>query len=87
MIKSVSHDAIDAIQNGKKTFVTIFIRHRELANSLNTFIDAQTRYTKEASDALFNSVSAVSNVLMDKNFGNDVLKSYGFDSFVPAKYK
>lgn len=40
--------AIDAVQNGKKTFVTTFIQHEPVAEAMNKFIDAQSEYTKKA---------------------------------------
>ncbi len=39
---------IDAIQNGKKTFVNTFIQHEAIAKALNSFVDAQAEYTKKA---------------------------------------
>lgn len=39
---------IDAVQNGKKTFVNMFVQNENISKALNTFIDAQTDYTKKA---------------------------------------
>ena len=39
---------IDAVQNGKKQFVTTFVPHKAVAGALNEFIDSQTEYTKQA---------------------------------------
>jgi hypothetical protein len=39
---------IDAIQTSKKQFVSTFVKQEEIAKALNTFIDAQTEYTKKA---------------------------------------
>ena len=36
---------IDAVQNGKKQFVTTFVPHKAVAGAL---IDSQTEYTKQA---------------------------------------
>ena len=40
--------AIDAVQNGKKSFVTTFVPNKVLAQALNDWIDAQGEYTKLA---------------------------------------
>lgn len=39
---------IDTIQNGKKQFVNTFVTNKEIAKSLNNFVDAQSEYTKQA---------------------------------------
>jgi hypothetical protein len=41
--------AIDAFQTGKKTFVnSVFANQKGIADALNSFVDAQTAYTKSA---------------------------------------
>ena len=42
---------IDTVQNGKKTFVNTFVQHDAIKTALNDFIDAQTEYTKQATQA------------------------------------
>lgn len=40
---------IDTIQTGKKNFVnTVFAQNKTVATALNSFVDAQTAYTKSA---------------------------------------
>lgn len=39
---------IDAVQNGKKTFVNTFITNETVKTALVDFIDAQAEYTKKA---------------------------------------
>ena len=39
---------IDAVQTGKKQFVNTFVQNESIAKALNSFIDAQTEYTKKA---------------------------------------
>lgn len=48
MITAIANTMIDAIQEGKKTFVSTFVKHDPLAQVLEQFVDAQTKYTKEA---------------------------------------
>lgn len=39
---------IDTIQTTKKAIVSTFVTNQKIADSLNSFVDAQTRYTKDA---------------------------------------
>lgn len=39
---------IDAVQNGKKTFINTFVQHEAIAKALTSFVDAQADYTKKA---------------------------------------
>lgn len=54
---------IDAVQNGKKTFVKTFVKNETVAEALNSFIDAQSEYTKTASKATLDATTAVSSEL------------------------
>lgn len=77
---------IDTVQTGKKTFVQTFVSNENVAKALNSFIDAQTDYTKKAvkvaSDTATvlaqESVKAVeSAVKFDYvKFGEGVMKAY-----------
>jgi hypothetical protein len=87
MIKGITHDAIDAVQKGKKQFVSTFVKHEGLATTMTTFIDTQAVYTKAASDALIDSVMSFGTMAMDKNFGKELVEAYGLDKFVPATTK
>ena len=61
---------IDAVQTGKKNFVTSFVTNETVKDAMISFIDAQTEYTKKAVKAgtdLFatvtkETVSAAQNV-------------------------
>ena len=50
---------IDAVQNGKKTFVKTFVQNETMAESMNDFIDQQTSYTKKAMSATTDMISTV----------------------------
>ena len=39
---------IDAVQNGKKQFVNTFVTNQAVKDTLVSFVDAQTAYTKAA---------------------------------------
>jgi hypothetical protein len=40
--------AIDAFQTAKKTWVNTFVTNQKIADSLTSFVDSQTEYTKKA---------------------------------------
>ena len=50
-INTFAYAAVDAIQGAKKQFVSTFVKHDDLSKILNSFVDAQTQYTKAAIDA------------------------------------
>lgn len=49
-MKAYANMFIDTVQGAKSTFVKTFIQHEGIAKSLQSFIDAQTKFTKEAVD-------------------------------------
>ena len=77
---------IDTIQTGKKTFVQTFVSNENVAKALNSFIDAQTEYTKKAVKVATDtatvltqeSVKAVENAVKFDyaKFGEGVMKAY-----------
>ena len=42
---------IDTVSTAKKQFVSTFVKHEAIAKSMNDFVDAQSKYTKEAAKA------------------------------------
>jgi hypothetical protein len=42
---------IDTVSTAKKEFVKTFVKHDAIAKSMNEFVDAQAKYTKEAAKA------------------------------------
>lgn len=42
---------IDTVSTAKKEFVKTFVKHEAIAKSMNDFVDAQAKYTKEAAKA------------------------------------
>jgi len=77
---------IDTVQTGKKTFVQTFVSNENVAKALNTFIDAQTEYTKKAAKVATDtatvlaqeSVKAMENAVKFDyaKFGEGVMKAY-----------
>ena len=52
---------IEAVQQGKKTFVSTFVTNEKIAKAMNEFVDAQTTYTKEASKAATTMLTSVTS--------------------------
>ena len=52
---------VDTIQNSKKQFVETFVKQEDMRNSLNEFIDAQTKYTKTVVDTATKLTKTVSD--------------------------
>lgn len=77
---------IDAIQTGKKSFISSFVTNDKVAKSLNEFVDSQTAYTKEAVKATTNMMTTVmsetTKSLQDltkfdyAKFGEGIMKGY-----------
>lgn len=75
MIKTLMNTTVDTIQTSKKIFVDIFVKHEDLAKSLNEFVDAQTDYTKQAIDASIKTGNEVYKTVFDKSFYADAMKA------------
>lgn len=73
--ESFATTTIDSIQTAKKIAVDTFVKHEDLAKSLNDFVDAQTTYTKQAIDAGIKTGSQVFDVITDKSFYTDSFKA------------
>ncbi len=75
MMKLLLENTVDAIQVSKKMVVDTFVKHEGLAKTFNTFVDAQTEYTKKAIDAGFTAYNDVYKTVTDKSFYTDAAKS------------
>jgi hypothetical protein len=77
---------IDSVQEGKKLFVKSFVTNEPVANALSSFIDAQTKYTKEAVKVSSDTATAVMNETIKaykettkfdySKFGEGIMKAY-----------
>jgi hypothetical protein len=74
---------IDGVQTAKKQAVKSFVKHDEIANQLNSFVDAQTAYTKdavkvgtEAAARIGEEVIKVTREAADKMANGDYVKKY-----------
>ena len=77
---------IDAVQNGKKQFVNTFVQNETVKEALNSFVDAQTQYTKAAVKAGSDTATSLAKEMTKSlteaakfdytKFGEGVMKAY-----------
>jgi len=76
MFNTITNTAIDAVQTGKKQFVTTFVRHESLANTINKFVDAETAYTKSLFDNTVSTLTDFYTLFSSKDFVKEVAEFY-----------
>lgn len=74
--KQTINTVIDTVQNAKKAAVSFFVPHEGLQQLLNSYVDSQSKYTKEFAEQFIDTSTAVMFKLMDK----EVQKSF-YDKF------
>jgi hypothetical protein len=84
MIKSFAHDTVDAVQKGKLQFVSTFVKHDGLAETMTNFINAQTQYTKSVLSTNIDTLMDFGTFFTKKDFAKELVSAYGFDKFVPT---
>ena len=84
MIKSFAHDAVDAVQKTKLQFISTFVKHEGLAETLTKYIQAQTEYTKSALNTNIDAITDFGLAITNKDFAKEIISAYGFDKFVPT---
>ena len=77
---------IDSVQESKKLFVKSFVTNQSVADALSNFIDAQSKYTKEAVKVSLDTATAVMNETIKAHkeatkfdytkFGEGIMKAY-----------
>ena len=65
MIKTFANIAIDQVQEGKKKFVSTFVKNEPIATIMNTFVDTQAEYTKAAMALSIDTLTSFSKVLVN----------------------
>jgi hypothetical protein len=85
MYNTVAYAAIDFVQTGKRQMVEHLVKHPDMANVCNQFIDAQTAYTKNAVDASIRAMTDLSGLWYNPKFGTELAKSYGLDRLFNKK--
>ena len=76
MFNTITNTAIDAVQTGKKQFVTTFVRHETLADTINKFVDIETTYSKAVIDNASKTFSDFYTILTNKDFAKEIKESY-----------
>lgn len=82
MFNTATHAFIDGVSDFKKKFVETTVQHEGIKNALNSFVDAQTKYTKSAADAGMQSMMSLGMIFTSKDFYTEMGDQ--FKSMVPA---
>jgi hypothetical protein len=77
---------IDAVPTGKKQFFKTFVQNEKVAEAMNTFIDAQASYTKQAAKVGTDTFATLSSEMVKTaqeatkfdytKFGEGIMKAY-----------
>ena len=77
---------IDAVQTGKKQFVKTFVQNEKIAEAMNSFIDAQASYTKQAAKVGTDTFATLTSEMVKASqeamkfdytkFGEGIMKAY-----------
>jgi hypothetical protein len=80
MFNQYAFQAVDGIQSAKKQFVSTFVQHEGFQKVLNSFVDAQTEYTKAAITAGSQALADTQSILTDRtpyvNFAKKVAEYF-----------
>ena len=68
MFNTATYAFIDGVSDFKKKFVEQTVQHEGIKTAMNTFIDAQSKYTKSAADAGMQSMMALGMIFTSKDF-------------------
>lgn len=73
MFNVPAYSMVDTIQESKKKFVNTFVTNPEINTVLNSFVDAQAKYTKQAIDAGSLAFTKLASMSVDKKFYADAM--------------
>jgi len=82
MFNTATHALIDGVSDFKKKFVEQTVQHEGIKTAMNSFVDAQTKYTKSAADAGMQSMMALGLIFSSKDFYTQLADQY--KAMVPA---
>jgi hypothetical protein len=82
MFNTATYAFIDGVSDFKKKFVEQTVQHEGIKTAMNTFIDAQSKYTKQAADAGMQSMMALGMIFTSKDFYTEMGDQ--FKVMVPA---
>jgi uncharacterized protein (UPF0305 family) len=82
MFNTATYAFIDGVSDFKKKFVETTVQHEGIKTAMNTFVDAQSKYTKAAADAGMQSMMALGMIFTSKDFYTQLADQY--KAMVPA---
>jgi hypothetical protein len=82
MFNTATYAFIDGVSDFKKKFVEQTVQHEGIKTAMNTFVDAQSKYTKAAADAGMQSMMALGMIFTSKDFYTQMGDQ--FKTMVPA---
>ncbi len=82
MFNTATYAFIDGVSDFKKKLVEQTVQHEGIKTAMNTFVDAQSKYTKAAADAGMQSAMALSMIFTSKDFYTQLADQY--KAMVPA---
>ena len=82
MFNTATYAFIDGVSDFKKKFVEQTVQHDGIKTAMNTFVDAQSKYTKAAADAGMQSMMALGMIFTSKDFYTEMGDQ--FKAMVPA---
>jgi hypothetical protein len=72
MFNTATYAFIDGVSDFKKKFVEQTVQHEGIKTAMNTFVDAQSKYTKAAADAGMQSAMALGMIFTSKTFYDEM---------------
>lgn len=82
MFNTATHAVIDGVSEFKKKIVEQTVQHDGIKTALNGFVDAQTKYTKQAADAGMQSMMSLGMIFASKEFYTQMFDQ--FKEMVPT---
>ena len=76
MFNTATYAFIDGVSDFKKKFVEQTVQHEGIKNAMNSFVDAQAKYTKAAADAGMQSAMALGMIFTSKDFYTEMADQY-----------
>ena len=71
---------VDTVQHGKKQFIKKYIKHPEMSNTWNKYVDVQTVFAKQAIETGKNTVLLVGEKIIGTH-GEKLFNPFGIDWF------
>jgi len=82
MFNTATYALIDGVSDFKKKIVEQTVQHEGIKTAMNSFVDAQTKYTKAAADAGMQSMMSLGMIFTSKTFYDEMGDQ--FKAMVPA---